>query len=55
MYIVTADLLGLAEKDEATRRTVALYLAENAKKGTPRQREIAKKSCNDAYFLLALL
>ncbi len=43
VYIATADLLKLAEKDENIRRTVALYLTEKAKNGTPRQREIAEK------------
>jgi hypothetical protein len=43
VYIATADLLRLAEKDDAVRRTVALYLADKAKNGTPRQREIARK------------
>jgi hypothetical protein len=43
VYIATADLLRLAEKDDAVRRTVAQYLAEKAKNGTPRQREIAEK------------
>jgi hypothetical protein len=43
VYIATADLLKLAEKDEAIRRTIALYLAEKAKNGTQRQREIAEK------------
>jgi hypothetical protein len=43
VYIATADLLRLAEKDEAVRRAVALYLAEKVKNGTPRQREIARK------------
>ncbi len=43
VYIATADLLKLAEKDEAVRRTIALYLAEKAKNGTPRQRELAEK------------
>ncbi len=43
VYIATADLLKLAEKDDAVRRTIALYLAEKAKNGTPRQREIAEK------------
>ena len=43
VYIAMADLLGLAEKDEAIRKAIALYLAEKAKNGTPRQREIAKK------------
>jgi hypothetical protein len=43
VYIATADLLSLAENDEAVRRAVALYLAEKAKNGTPRQREIAEK------------
>jgi len=43
VYIATADLLRLAEGDEAVRRAIALYLAEKAKNGTPRQREIAEK------------
>jgi hypothetical protein len=43
MYIATADLLKLAERDEAVRSAVAQYLAEKAKNGTPRQREIAEK------------
>jgi hypothetical protein len=42
-YIAMADLLRLADKDENIRRAVALYLAEKAKNGTPRQREIAEK------------
>jgi hypothetical protein len=43
VYIATTDLLKLAEKDDAVRRAIALYLAEKAKNGTPRQREIAEK------------
>jgi len=43
VYIATADLLRLAERDEAIRKAIALYLTEKAKNGTPRQREIAKK------------
>jgi hypothetical protein len=43
VYIATADLLRLAERDGEIRRAVALYLAEKAKNGTPRQREIAEK------------
>jgi hypothetical protein len=43
VYIATADLLKLAEKDETIRRTIALYLTEKAKNGTPRQREVARK------------
>ncbi len=43
MYIATADLLRLAEKDEAVRTATALYLAEKVKNGTPRQREIPEK------------
>ncbi len=43
VYIATADLLKLAEEDDAVRRAIALYLAEKAKNGTPRQREIAEK------------
>jgi hypothetical protein len=44
VYIATADLLRLAERDGAIRSAVALYLAEKAKNGTPRQREIAGKN-----------
>ncbi|MFZ8807358.1 MAG: hypothetical protein ACO2PN_04535 [Pyrobaculum sp.] len=43
VYIATADVLKLAEEDDATRRAVALYLAYKAKNGTPRQRKIAEK------------
>ncbi len=43
VYIATTDLLKLAEKDEAIRRAIALYFAEKAKNGTPRQRELAEK------------
>ncbi len=43
VYIATADLLKLAERDGDIRRAIALYLAEKAKNGTPRQREIAEK------------
>jgi hypothetical protein len=44
VYIATADLLKLAEGDGEIRRAIALYLAEKAKNGTPRQREIARKT-----------
>ena len=43
VYIATADLLRLAKRDETIRKAIALYLAEKAKNGTPRQREIARK------------
>jgi hypothetical protein len=43
VYIATTDLLRLAEQDETIRKAIALYLAEKAKNGTPRQREIAEK------------
>ena len=43
VYIATADLLRLAERDGEIRKAIALYLAEKAKNGTPRQREIAEK------------
>jgi hypothetical protein len=43
VYIATTDLLKLAERDETIRKAIALYLAEKAKNGTPRQRELAKK------------
>jgi hypothetical protein len=43
VYIATADLLRLAERDGEIRRAVALYLADKVKNGTPMQREIAEK------------
>jgi hypothetical protein len=43
VYIATADLLKLAERDGEIRRDIALYLADKVKNGTPRQREIAEK------------
>jgi hypothetical protein len=43
VYITTEDLLKLAEGDGDIRRAIALYLAEKAKNGTPRQKEIAEK------------
>ncbi len=43
VYIATADLLKLAERDGEIRRVIALYLAEKVKNGTPRQKEIAEK------------
>jgi len=43
VYIATADLLRLAERDGAIRKAIALYLAEKAKNCTPRQKEIAEK------------
>jgi hypothetical protein len=51
VYIATADLLKLAEKDDAVRRAIALYLTEKAKNGTPRQREIAEKILQRHPFL----
>jgi hypothetical protein len=55
VYITTADLLRLAERDETVRRAVALYLAEKAKNGTQRQREIAEKILQRHPFLMSLL
>jgi hypothetical protein len=43
VYIATADLLKLAERDGEIKWAIALYLAEKVKNGTPRQREIAEK------------
>jgi hypothetical protein len=43
VYIATADLRRLAERDGEIRRAIALYLADKAKNGTPRQRETAEK------------
>ena len=54
MYVPTTDLLRLAERDEAIRRAIALYLAEKAKNGTPRQREIAEKILKRHPFLFTI-
>jgi hypothetical protein len=54
VYIATADLLKLAEKDEVIRKTIAQYLAEKAKNGTPREREAAEKILKRHPFFLAL-
>lgn len=43
VYITTADLLRLAERDSEIRRAIALYVTEKAKNGTPKQRDIAEK------------
>ena len=43
VYVTTADLIKLAERDNAVRKAIALYLAEKVKNGTPRQRELAEK------------
>jgi hypothetical protein len=43
VYIATADLRRLAERDGEIRRAIALYLADKAKNGTPRQRVTAEK------------
>jgi hypothetical protein len=51
VYIATNDILKLAEKDESIRRAVALYLAEKAKNGTPRQKETADKILKRYPFL----
>jgi hypothetical protein len=53
VYIATADLLRLAEGDGAVRGAVALYLAEKAKNGTPRQRELAEKILQRHPFLFS--
>jgi hypothetical protein len=37
------DLLRLAEEDDAVRRAIAQYLAENVKNGRPGQRGTAEK------------
>jgi hypothetical protein len=50
VYIATADLLKLAERDSKIRGTIALYLAEKAKNGTPRQRKIAEKILRRHFF-----
>ncbi|MDT7869184.1 MAG: hypothetical protein RQ839_03290 [Thermoproteus sp.] len=53
VYIATADLLRLAERDSEIRRAVALYLAEKAKNGTQRQRELAEKILQRHPFLFS--
>jgi len=52
VYIATADLLKLAERDGEIRRAMALFLAEKVKNGTPKQREIAKKILKRHPFFL---
>ena len=54
VHIATADLLKLAEKDEAIRKAIALFLAEKVKNGTPRQREIAEKLLKRHPFFLSI-
>jgi hypothetical protein len=54
VYVPTTDLLRLAERDEAIRRTIALYLIEKVKNGTPRQREIAEKILKRHPFLFTI-
>jgi len=51
VYIATADLLKLAEKDDAVRRAVVLCLAEMAKNGTPRWGGESPKNPTEAPFL----
>jgi len=56
VYIATSDILKLAEKDESIRGAVALYLAEKAKNGTPRQRETANKILKRyPFFIFSLV
>jgi hypothetical protein len=50
VYIATADLLRLAERDEAVRRAIARYLTEKMRSGTLRQKEIAKKLLKNPLF-----
>jgi hypothetical protein len=54
VYVPTTDLLRLAERDEDIRRVIALYLAEKAKNGTPRQRGIAEKILKRYPFLFTI-
>jgi hypothetical protein len=54
VYIATADLLRLAERDGEIRRAIALYLAEKAKNSTPRQKEIAEKLLKRHPFFLSI-
>ena len=54
VYVPTTDLLRLAERDETIRRTIALYLIEKVKNGTPRQREIAEKILKRHPFLFTI-
>jgi hypothetical protein len=55
VYIATADLLKLAERDGEIRRAVALYLADKVKNDTPMQREIAEKLLkrHPLFYLIA--
>ena len=42
VYVPITNVVKLAKRDKAIRKAVALYLADKAKNGTPRQKEIAK-------------
>jgi len=54
IYISMTDLLRLAERDEAVKRAIALYLADKAKNGTPWQREIAEKILKRHPFFISI-
>jgi hypothetical protein len=54
VYIATADLLRLAERDEAVRKAIAQYLAEKVKNGTPKQKEAAEKILTRHPFFQSL-
>jgi hypothetical protein len=50
VYTATTDLMRLAEREETVTKAIALFLAEKAKNGTPRQREIAEKILKRHFF-----
>ena len=52
VYISTANLLELAKKNEIIRKTIAKYLIDKAKNGTPKQREAASKLLNRHPFFI---
>jgi hypothetical protein len=51
VYIAMSDLLNLAVKYDAIRRAIALYLAEKAKNGTPRQRELTENEVTPSFSI----
>jgi hypothetical protein len=55
VYIATADLLKLAEEDDAVKRAIAPYLTEKVKNGTPRQRGTAEKILKRRLLFLLIV
>jgi hypothetical protein len=55
VYVSTTNLLELAKKNQIIRKTLAKYLIDKAKNGTPKQREAAIKLLNRHPFLTLII